>query len=40
VRLTTATTRRSSGVEKTMLKVVEMDEPFADTDHNTLRRKA
>jgi hypothetical protein len=26
--------------EKTMLKMVEMDEPFAHTDHNTLRRKA
>ena len=26
--------------EKTMLKMKEMDEPFAHTDHNTLRRKA
>ena len=26
--------------ETTMLKMVEMDEPFAHTDHNTLRRKA
>ena len=26
--------------ETTMLKMVEFDEPFAHTDHNTLRRKA